>query len=45
MNTPKKQYEMPRVELCEVIVEQGFLLSDNNSIDDMEPGDDWSAAE
>ena len=44
MNTPKKQYEMPRVELCEVIVEQGFLVSDG-SINDMEPGDDWSPAE
>ncbi len=44
MKTTKLTYEEPRVEWYEVMVEQGFLLSDG-TIDDMEPGDDWNPAE
>ena len=44
MKTTKLTSEEPRFELCEVVVEQGFLVSDG-TIEDMEPGDDWAPAE
>lgn len=44
MKTTKFSYEEPRVEWHEVMVEQGFVLSDG-SIDDMESGDDWNPVE